>query len=267
MLFIRLFFKRLGIYEYIKYSRPFNLYERLFKRAVVAAHKKEVRLYKSILSGCRLIFDVGAFDGHKTAAFLELCETVVAFEPDPANFDLLRKRFRHKKTRVILQPVALSDRAGESAFFIHHDGSAFNTLNPLWKDLLEADRQRRWNEEIRYAKGNEIVVRTDTLDAYIRQYGVPDFIKIDVEGHERRVLAGLRQKVPCISFECLLPEFRDDLLEILQKLMSLDDRTVFSVIYEEELIFPGFITHAELIEWTTSTTLYCFDVVARAGTN
>ena len=69
----------------IKYSRLFRLYEYLCKRGIIAAHRKEVALYKCFLGSCRLIFDIGAYDGHKTAAFLELSDKVVAVEPDPHN--------------------------------------------------------------------------------------------------------------------------------------------------------------------------------------
>jgi hypothetical protein len=40
-----------------------------------------------------------------------------------------------------------------------------------------------------------------TLDALIAAHGVPAFIKIDVEGFEGEVLAGLTQPVRALSFE------------------------------------------------------------------
>ena len=40
-----------------------------------------------------------------------------------------------------------------------------------------------------------------TLDRLIAQHGVPSFIKIDVEGFEDQVLAGLTHPVPALSFE------------------------------------------------------------------
>ena len=40
-----------------------------------------------------------------------------------------------------------------------------------------------------------------TLDQLIETYGTPSFCKIDVEGHEPEVLAGLSRAIPALSVE------------------------------------------------------------------
>ena len=71
-----------GWYEYIRYSNLFSLYTFLFKRQVIQVHRIEVSFYKSFLDNCPLIFDFGSYDGHKTAAFLEIADKVICCEPD-----------------------------------------------------------------------------------------------------------------------------------------------------------------------------------------
>src|SRR4051812_42315827 len=123
---IREFLKRSGGYEYLRYSFLFRLYARLFKRQVMQEHEKEVAFYKTFLPNhCPLIFDIGAYDGHKTAAFLELADKVVSCEPDAHNFRTLRIRFRNSRSSVILENKAVSDHIGTETYYIHHAGSAF----------------------------------------------------------------------------------------------------------------------------------------------
>ncbi|HXD78230.1 MAG TPA: FkbM family methyltransferase [Puia sp.] len=259
-MFLKRLLRRTPLYPMLRYSR---LYAALFGRKASAVHEKEVALYRTFLDRPRLIFDIGAYDGHKTAAFLELADQVVACEPDPFNFRRLRLRFRRWRGRVTLYRVAVSDRVGTGRFFVHHPGSAFNTLNPKWVGVLEEDGGARWNEAIRFLPDDELKVVTTTLDELILTHGVPDFIKIDAEGSERKVFDGLNRRVPCVSWECLLPEFEADLFYILRKLMAMDPRTVFNVVHEEGLVFQEFVPHDALVRWLDGSPPFSFDVVAR----
>jgi len=51
-------------------------------------------------------------------------------------------------------------------------------------------------------------VEVATLDDLIAKHGEPAFVKIDVEGYEEHVLAGLTTRIPALSFEylCAAPE-------------------------------------------------------------
>jgi FkbM family methyltransferase len=65
-------------------------------------------------------------------------------------------------------------------------------------------------------------VETTTLEQLISEHGCPLFAKINVEGYELSVLRGLRTVVPYLSFEANLPEFREEGLQCLTILQSLD---------------------------------------------
>ncbi|AEV99266.1 hypothetical protein A4D02_32210 [Niastella koreensis] len=259
---IRELLKRSGSYEYFRYSSFFRLYTWLFKRQVIRDHQREVAFYRSFLPNhCSLIFDIGAYDGHKTAAFLKIANKIVCCEPDAHNFRTLRIRFRNSGSSVVLENKAISDHPGTELFFIHHAGSAFNTLNPKWKQILETDLENRWNEKIKFH--DEVSIQLTTLDRLIDQYGRPDFIKIDVEGYELTVLKGLSQKVPYISFECLLPECKTELLDCLARLYQLDNKVVFNAAFEERLEFNNFLSYHDMINWVNKEAApRCFEIVA-----
>jgi FkbM family methyltransferase len=262
---VRNLLKKLGWYEYLRYSAFFTVYIRLYKRQVIRDHQKEVQFYRSFLPPhSPLIFDVGAYDGHKTAAFLEIAGKVVSCEPDKHNFRTLRIRFRNQRSNVIIENKAISDHVGTEAYYVHHAGSAFNTLNPKWKQILEADHQSRWNEEIQFE--GQVTVSLTTLDQLIAQYGKPAFIKIDVEGYELVVLKGLSQKVPYLSFECLLPDCKTELLACLKYLYQLDTTVTFNTAYDESLEMASFISYEEMVKWvTTEAPPRCFEVIAKMG--
>ena len=98
---IKRLLKKYNLYSDLRYSWMFRFYQYLFKPKDILAEKKEIQFYKSFLSPCDLIFDIGAYDGHKTAAFLNIAKKVVACEPDPQNFVVLTSRFRNKKKKSV----------------------------------------------------------------------------------------------------------------------------------------------------------------------
>lgn len=243
---IKKFLRKKGWYYYLRYSFLFRLYSSVFKRKLRDEHQREVQFYRSFLPHCNLIFDIGANDGHKTLAFLDLAKKVVSVEPDEENFKLLNIRFRNNK-RVLPERRAVSDKTGTATMHVHHAASAFNTLSPKWKKLLEDHGNTRWNEEILFTGTSEI--RTTTLDELISIHGIPDFIKVDVEGYEPWVLRGLSQRIKYISFETLLPEYMAECRDCIDQILRLDREARFNVAKNEQLLLPEFCTSDQLASW------------------
>ena len=57
-----------------------------------------------------------------------------------------------------------------------------------------------------------------TLDILIEKFGVPKFIKIDVEGYELEVLKGLSHSIHLISFEYTVPEQIDKVIDCINQI-------------------------------------------------
>jgi hypothetical protein len=96
---------------------------------------------------------------------------------------------------------------------------------------------------------------------------VPSFIKIDVEGGEPAVLAGLAQAVPALSFE-YLPRAIDQVQACIARLASLGPyRFNWSPAESYRLASSSWLNDGELLESLTApmATHRAGDVYARLG--
>jgi FkbM family methyltransferase len=262
---IKGFLDRHGLYYRLKYSWLFRIYQRLFKRGEIERQNKEIRFYQSFLPACKLVFDVGAYDGHKTAAFLKFTRKVVCIEPDQKSFDILLTRFRNKKARVNVERKAVTDFAGSAIIHIHHPGSAFNSLAPKWIGILESDNLRRWDEKIAFTSDENI--ETITLDLLIDKYGRPDFIKIDAEGSEDCILRGLSHPVPYLSFETLLPDYHEELKQCIERIESLGAAVSYNISINEKLALNQFVSKNELENYLLKENIQSsFEVIVKMST-
>lgn len=80
---------------------------------------------------------------------------------------------------------------GQTQLWITDNASTTASIDPRWTAADHAEGQRNF----------AIHICTTTLAAEITKYGIPSFIKVDVEGHELAVIRGLDRPVPAISIE------------------------------------------------------------------
>ena len=220
--------RRTGLYHRLKSSTIHDLYRRVADKAWIQSRDRQIDFYSRLLPEMRhgdIIFDVGANEGFKTDLFLRMGARVVALEPDLTNQLILQERFvkfRFARSPVVIVGKAVSDKSATESMWIDGPGSAVNTLSQKWATTLSENKARHTYGHCGLEFAKSRTVETTTLEELIAQHGRPLFIKIDVEGYELNVLRGLRQAVPCISFEVNLPEFRPEGLQCIALLGGLD---------------------------------------------
>lgn len=153
------------------------------------------RLYARFVRPGDLAFDIGAHVGDRIASLRRLGARVVALEPQPYCIDALRRLYGDDEN-VALVEAACGAREGAVALRVNSQNPTVTTASADF--VAAADGAAGWEGQTWDA---EIEARCTTLDALIERYGVPSFAKIDVEGYESDVLAGLSRPLPALSFE------------------------------------------------------------------
>lgn len=154
------------------------------------------RLYAPFISAGDLVFDIGAHVGDRSLAFHSLGARVVAVEPQPMLAAWLRRNLGNRP-RIELVEQAVGAEPGVGLLQVSRATPTVSSMNTRW--TREIGNRNPGFASVRWDRQVEVPVTT--LDAMIEHYGCPRFCKIDVEGHEAEVLAGLGQALPALSIE------------------------------------------------------------------
>jgi FkbM family methyltransferase len=189
-----------------RFDRAVGLARSLAIYHLVPRRQRSLRaLYGRFVAEGALVFDVGAHVGNRTRAFAALGCEVVAVEPQPAVAAALQTVMGSDR-RVRIVRAAVSNRVGRARLAVSERTPTVSTLADEWRDARRQEpgfADVEWNETVE--------VETTTLDALIAEYGLPAFVKLDIEGGEAAALAGLSRPVRTVSFE-FLPQALDAVL-------------------------------------------------------
>jgi len=172
------------------------------------------RFYDELIPAGSLAFDVGAHVGSRTRTLLGRCEHVVAIEPQPVFARWLERLFA-RNARVTLVTRAVGAMPGQAELRISSRHPTVSSLSGEWVARVggSAGFERvAWDETV--------TVAVTTLDALIAEHGLPHFCKLDVEGLEAQILAGLSRPIALMAFE-YLPATPDIAVACIDRLEQL----------------------------------------------
>jgi FkbM family methyltransferase len=197
-------------------------------------------LYARFVRPGALAFDIGSHVGDRIGSFRRLGARVVALEPQPLCARAIRAIYADDHG-VTLVEAACGARSGKLTLRIN---SANPTVSTASADFISAAAGAGgWEGQV---WDSEIEVPCTTLDALVAEHGAPAFAKIDVEGFEDTVLAGLSRPLPALSFEFTTIQ-RDVALRCLDRLASLGPYGFDLALGESQtLTFNRWISKADM---------------------
>lgn len=179
-----------------------------------------------------MYFDIGANIGKWTNENMNTATRIIAVEASPNTYLQLEKTIssinRINSKNITCINYAICDNNNEPVTFYNCRTDTVSTLNKEWL----SDKKSRFCNIDRY---DEITVNSLTIDKMIEIYGVPDLIKIDVEGGEYDCIKSLTKKVPLLCFEWA-SEMNDISFKSLDHLYSLGFRN-FEIQMEDNYTF------------------------------
>jgi FkbM family methyltransferase len=166
-----------------------------------------------------LVMDVGMYDGSDTAYYLEKGYRVIAVEAHPDAVARAGQRFSAEigQGRLTILPVGIAERRCRQLLHVSQENPGSSSFD---------------EKRVRHLRpGAPIEVDCMPFEEILDQYGVPFYLKVDIEGDDRLCLAALR----CDGLPAFLSwEVGDDLEELIQLAMDLGYRR-FKII--NQLLF------------------------------
>jgi FkbM family methyltransferase len=138
---------------------------------------------------CSIMFDVGANVGSYTLYAASRGHTVVAFEPSEPNRVRLCENIALNNLKVVVLGYALADFNGAATLYMGRKsrGGAGSAEHSIGRKLVR-------NGETAVYGGEQVGTPVRSMDSVCAELGIwPDYIKIDTDGAEPRIIAGAQQ--------------------------------------------------------------------------
>ena len=180
--------KSLGLYTYVKRKKD----EKIFNEQLKKDMPKLLALYKPFIKRGDLVFDCGSAYGNRTKVFVKLGAGEVVMV-EPLYYYLRFSENMYGNTSTVI--AGLSNQIGFKTIY----ECSSPTLSTFDKEEVESLKNNPAMRNLEWLTPRECDMTT--LDELIKQYGIPSFIKLDIEGYELEALQGLSQPIKGLSFE------------------------------------------------------------------
>lgn len=173
---------------------------------------EEHRFWRSLDLSKKIVWDVGSFQGLLALFFARTARSVVCFEPNDTNRKrLLENIALNSLTNVTVRPVGIGS-SPQTATMVY---------SPLMSGGASVDQLTVENLKAR----NDVVRQEITITTIDQEVGsgtpAPDFIKIDIEGHELAALQGARTTLQQYRPTLFLEMHGETMREKKQKVQAL----------------------------------------------
>lgn len=130
--------------------------------------------------GKQLIFDIGMHTGQDTAHYLKMGYKVIAVEANPLLVEEGKAKFAREIAAgdLIILNVGISDKTGVLPFYVNKRLSEWSSFDPVLG----------MRENSAYEIMNVECVTTGNI---MKEYGVPYYLKVDIEGFDFHVINDL----------------------------------------------------------------------------
>lgn len=198
------------IYEVTNYFKEHTIAFQLYKNCIISDHIRkgykweeyQHNLAFEYINSNSVVVEIGAHIGTLTMVFSKLAKTVYAFEPTKESFDVLNHNISLNECKnVISKQVGIGDKIESTKIGWVGDNNSGATI---LKGGMVTD------EVLDSAEGgstNSIETKIDLINLDVLTLDRLDYLKIDVEGYEEKVIKGglntIRKFKPIIIMECM----------------------------------------------------------------
>jgi FkbM family methyltransferase len=194
------------------------------------------------------LIDIGANIGYfSIIAHISQIENIIAIEPVPQTFDVLRKNTKKRKIRTL--NIAISNKTGKIKMYIP---DKFNLAIPIPSEI---NGKRLKNIVTVEAKSIEEIMQQENLESS------KVILRMDIEGYEKKVIDALPDNIYALIFEFHIPilgakKSKELLYTLKNKGFSIEYLVDNPKGYEQIVKYTTFEIYLKLFEMMGKRRLY-----------